>query len=69
MALSEKRAKATRNYLINKGVDANRIQASGFGESQLLDNCKCKTCTETQHQKNRRSEFIVDSINGIKCAD
>ena len=69
MELSEKRAKATRNYLINKGVDANRIQASGFGESQLLDNCKCKTCTEMQHQKNRRSEFIIDSINGIKCTD
>ncbi|MEZ5486988.1 MAG: OmpA family protein [Steroidobacteraceae bacterium] len=32
--LSEQRAKAVADYLIAKGVDAGRLNATGFGESQ-----------------------------------
>jgi outer membrane protein OmpA-like peptidoglycan-associated protein/tetratricopeptide (TPR) repeat protein len=72
--LSSNRAKSTKNYLISKGIDASRLTAKGYGESQLLNHCECdsnnqSTCTEEEHNKNRRSEFIVTSINGKSCLD
>lgn len=62
--LSNNRAKSTRQYLINKGIDANRLTAMGYGESQLVNDCACEptnesSCTEAEHQLNRRSEFII----------
>jgi outer membrane protein OmpA-like peptidoglycan-associated protein/tetratricopeptide (TPR) repeat protein len=62
--LSENRAQSTRNYLISKGIDASRLTAKGYGESQLVNDCGCEPtnnsdCTEEQHQLNRRSEFII----------
>lgn len=62
--LSEKRAQSTRNYLISKGIDASRLTAKGYGETQLVNDCGCESnnesdCTEEEHQLNRRSEFII----------
>ncbi|WP_431134965.1 OmpA family protein [Psychroserpens mesophilus] len=62
--LSENRAQATRDYLVSKGIDASRLTAKGYGESQLVNDCGCEPtnnsdCTEAQHQLNRRSEFII----------
>jgi outer membrane protein OmpA-like peptidoglycan-associated protein/Tol biopolymer transport system component len=70
--LSENRAQATRQYLINKGIEANRLTAKGYGESKLVNDCGCEptnksSCSEAEHQKNRRSEFIVTSFKGQKC--
>ena len=56
--LSERRAQATVQYIISKGIDASRISGKGFGESQPKINCG-DACTEAQHQQNRRSEFII----------
>ncbi|MFD0863663.1 OmpA family protein [Sungkyunkwania multivorans] len=56
--LSEKRAKATLDYLISKGIDQNRIIAVGHGESRPVHTCK-KGCNETMHKENRRVEFVV----------
>jgi len=72
--LSSNRAKSTKNYLISKGIEASRLTAKGYGESQLINHCNCdsnnrSTCTEEEHNKNRRSEFIVTSINGKSCLD
>ena len=68
--LSENRAKSTRQYLIGQGIDASRITAKGYGEKQLLNGCSDTVdCSEKEHQKNRRSEFIVTSINGQGCND
>lgn len=72
--LSNNRAQSTRKYLISKGIAANRITAKGYGESQLLNNCNCEdknasSCSESEHNKNRRSEFIVTKINGKTCND
>ncbi len=60
-ALSEERAKATYEYLINKGVNPSRITAyKGFGEQKLTNGCDGSIpCTEAQHQLNRRTQFIV----------
>ncbi|NHF59066.1 OmpA family protein [Flavobacteriaceae bacterium TP-CH-4] len=59
--LSEKRAKSTRDYIISQGIDASRIEsAKGYGEEQLLNNCNGRIrCTEEEHYRNRRSEFII----------
>jgi outer membrane protein OmpA-like peptidoglycan-associated protein len=62
--LSEQRAKATMNWLVKKGIERARLTSKGFGESRLINNCSDGVeCTEAQHQVNRRSEFIVISIN------
>ncbi len=56
--LSEKRAASAMRYIINKGVNANRLVSHGFGESQPLIDCD-KDCTKTQDQINRRIEFVI----------
>jgi outer membrane protein OmpA-like peptidoglycan-associated protein/tetratricopeptide (TPR) repeat protein len=66
-ALSERRAKATVAWLVKNGVDASRLTGKGYGESQLVNNCGCEptnesTCTEAEHQANRRSEFIITAM-------
>jgi outer membrane protein OmpA-like peptidoglycan-associated protein/tetratricopeptide (TPR) repeat protein len=72
--LSNSRAKSTRQYLIDKGVDAERLTAKGYGESRLVNDCGCEpsnesSCSEEEHQLNRRSEFIITSINGKTLED
>ena len=58
--LSDRRAKRTVAYIISKGIDASRISGQGYGETQLLNRCANKIwCSESEHQLNRRSEFIV----------
>lgn len=59
-ALSQARANAVVNYLVAKGVNKSRLVAKGYGETRLKNNCADGvTCTEAQHQKNRRTEFRV----------
>ena len=59
--LSQDRANATYKYLVNKGVNPDRIiDYKGYGEEKLTNGCDSTTkCTEAQHQKNRRTQFIV----------
>jgi len=61
MKLSDRRAKSTRDYLISRGIDKERIESAiGYGESKLINDCDNNTkCTEAEHQKNRRSKFII----------
>ncbi len=62
--LSERRAKAALNYLASKGVSRNRLSAKGYGESQLLNQCEDGVlCTQEEHERNRRTELKVLSIN------
>jgi outer membrane protein OmpA-like peptidoglycan-associated protein len=58
MSLSNRRAKSTVQYLISKGIAVERISGEGFGESEPKVPCG-KDCTEDDHAKNRRSEFII----------
>ncbi len=61
MDLSQKRAQAAIDYLMSVGIPARRLVAQGFGESNLSVNCPCESCTEDQHQENRRTTFkIID---------
>ncbi|PVW12835.1 OmpA family protein [Marixanthomonas spongiae] len=61
LSLSDKRAKATQEYLYSKGIATNRIlSAKGFGESRLLNKCSNGVkCSDEEHEKNRRSNFII----------
>ncbi|MEQ6168025.1 OmpA family protein [Ekhidna sp. MALMAid0563] len=60
MKLSQRRAQSAVSYIINEGINSDRIVAKGYGETQLLiKNAK----TEEEHQKNRRTEFKVLRYN------
>lgn len=58
--LSSKRAQSAVDYLLMLGIARGRLDAVGFGESQLLNTCSDGAdCTEEQHQENRRTEFKI----------
>ena len=70
--LSERRAKSTRKYLIDNSIASERLTAKGYGEYRLINDCGCEptnesSCSETEHQLNRRSEFIITGIDGKTC--
>jgi len=62
--LSEDRAKSCVDYLISKGIAAERMKAKGYGEAKLRVsdsqiNALPATERESAHQKNRRTVFRV----------
>jgi outer membrane protein OmpA-like peptidoglycan-associated protein len=58
--LSQKRANAIKSYIVSKGVNTKRINAIGYGESQINNRCKNGVrCRESEHQENRRAEFTI----------
>lgn len=58
--LSERRAEAVRQYLIEAGVDADRIQSKGFGKSAPL----VEGTDPHSRQRNRRVEIAVVQTSG-----
>jgi outer membrane protein OmpA-like peptidoglycan-associated protein/tetratricopeptide (TPR) repeat protein len=62
-ALSDRRAKSTKAWLVANGIAADRLTAKGYGETQLVNTCADDVpCSEEQHQVNRRSEFVIVSM-------
>lgn len=64
LKLSDARAKASAAYIVKKGIEKTRITGKGYGESKLLNSCACEgkvkpSCSEDEHAKNRRTEFII----------
>jgi outer membrane protein OmpA-like peptidoglycan-associated protein len=62
--LSAKRAESSADYIKNRISNPERIYGKGFGESKPTAKCNCDTnkpdkCSEEDHQKNRRTEFII----------
>ncbi|MBQ0736021.1 OmpA family protein [Aquimarina celericrescens] len=59
--LSSRRARKTLNYIAIIGaIDRNRLSSRGYGEEELLNDCVYGVkCSEEEHEKNRRSEFII----------
>ena len=57
--LSEARAKSVFKYCTLRDIDAKRLTYKGYGESQPKVSCDCPSCTEEQHQLNRRTEFKI----------
>lgn len=67
MSLSQKRAKAAYEYLLNQGIDGSSLTYRGYGETTLMNSCKNGvTCSEKAHQENRRTEL---KIVGIRAED
>ncbi len=60
MALSERRAQSTINYLVKNGIDNKRLTGKGYGETQLVNGCSNGVkCSKAEQQRNRRSEFLI----------
>ena len=57
--LSERRAQVVMDYLVNRGVESNRLESQWFGKTRPIHNCDEVTCTEAMHQLNRRTELRV----------
>jgi OOP family OmpA-OmpF porin len=63
LKLSQDRAKVCVDYLIEKGIAADRLIATGYGETQpVVENAQ----TEEEHQKNRRTTLRTISESEIK---
>jgi len=62
--ISEIRAEIVKDYLVDKGINPERIVAKGFGETQLKNRCTDGVrCSEAEHAVNNRVEFRVLSID------
>ena len=60
LMLSNKRAAATLDYLVEKGISKKRLRSKGYGEAVPLVICGDPTpCTEVEYSINRRCEFII----------
>src|SRR5205085_10230952 len=55
LALGERRAKSTMNYLVSQGVQASRITIISYGEERPI----CSQKTEECWAQNRRAHFLV----------
>ena len=53
--LSLQRAEAIRNYLVHRGISAERIQVAGRGATKAL----FQNSTESGREKNRRVEITM----------
>ncbi|WP_236554816.1 OmpA family protein [Flavobacterium sp. 9AF] len=61
--LSGRRSKSTLDFMVISGIERERLTCEGFGETRLVNECADGIyCSEEDHQKNRRSEFIVTKI-------
>ena len=58
-ALSQRRAESVVRYLTQAGILLSRLQARGYGEGRLAEDCRCNQCSEEEHQANRRTTFMV----------
>ena len=55
LLLSDNRAKAVHDYLIAEGIDENRLEYKGYGETMPIDT----NDTPQGRQNNRRTEFEI----------
>ncbi|MHC4109089.1 MAG: OmpA family protein, partial [Planctomycetota bacterium] len=55
-ALSEQRARAVHDYLVEQGVSASNLRTAGYGESRPI----ADSATQEGRSQNRRVEFVVE---------
>lgn len=65
--LSQRRAEATVNYLIKKGIDPTRLVAKGYGESKPIARNTNPDGSDNPvgRQRNRRTEFKILEIGAL----
>ncbi|QDG52585.1 OmpA family protein [Persicimonas caeni] len=70
MELSDKRAKSVHDYLVEQGVDADRLTSKGYGETDPLvpleEGQEDKDETEEAAAQNRRVEFVILEQEDVK---
>ena len=59
MILSQKRAQSAVDYMLSKGLRSTVLSAKGYGETAPSVSCLCESCTEEEHQANRRTTFKI----------
>ncbi len=60
--LSQRRAQSAKNWMVSKGIKESRIEAVGYGEEFILNDCfNGIDCTDELHRVNRRTEFKIIS--------
>lgn len=60
LQLSQERAEAIHSYLVGKGIAQERLEAKGFGETMLLNDCiNGISCSMAEHSENIRIELKV----------
>jgi outer membrane protein OmpA-like peptidoglycan-associated protein len=65
LILSQKRSDSAVGYIVNHGISKDRIIAKGYGETQLVNQCKNGVeCSDELHRKNRRTEFKILEMDG-----
>ncbi len=58
--LSARRADSTVEFMTQRGISKDRLTGQGYGERKLTNKCSNGVkCTEQEHQKNRRTEFVI----------
>ncbi|MBJ7379531.1 MAG: OmpA family protein [Polynucleobacter sp.] len=62
MKLGDRRAKAVKDYLVSKGVEANRIYTESKGKSNPV----ASNATEEGRAKNRRTDIEVVGTSAVK---
>ena len=68
--LSSNRANSCYNYLTGKGISPRRIIPVGYGETRTVNECfDGVSCSESEHQLNRRTEFTILSFEGVECEE
>ncbi|RFC54299.1 OmpA family protein [Brumimicrobium aurantiacum] len=55
LKLSEKRANGVKDFLIENGIDKQRLSAKGYGQTQP----KVPNTSESNKRKNRRTDFVI----------
>lgn len=58
LSLSQKRAESVKNYLIKLGIDAKRLKAKGYGQTEP----KVPNTTPENKAKNRRTDFVIEKM-------
>jgi outer membrane protein OmpA-like peptidoglycan-associated protein len=60
LILSQNRNNSVIKYLQTNGIDSNRIQATAYGLTKLVNDCTVGSlCSKDQNQLNRRVEMKV----------
>lgn len=54
LALGDRRAGAVKQYLIDQGIDASRVETVSFGDQNAVENA-----SETQMAQDRRADLVV----------
>ena len=68
ISLSQRRAQAVVDWLMDRGIDEERLVPRGYGETRNVNKCaNFIPCSERDHQMNRRTEFRV--VGCLTCLD